>query len=198
MEKDFLSRLTEIIQENISDEMFGVSELAAEIGMSRSNLLRKIKKLSNVSASQFIRQVRLQKAMEMLRQTTLAVSEISYKVGFSSTSYFIKCFRDEYGYPPGEAGRRSENKIQISGNAETDLRKLRRESGSERKKSELPGCCFRLLSCCWVLSCFGLTFSERILTNSRPGRLKMSGNPSPFCHSSTTATILPMCISSME
>lgn len=108
-EKDFLSRLKEIIQENLFDEMFGVSELASEIGMSRSNLLRKIKKLAQISASQFIRQVRLQHAMGMLKQSSLTVSEISYKVGFSSVSYFIKCFGDEYGYPPGEVIKRGES-----------------------------------------------------------------------------------------
>lgn len=109
IENDFLNRLTETILENISDEMFGVSELASEIGMSRSNLLRKIQKSAKLSASQFIRQVRLRKAMEMLRESSLTVSEISYKVGFSSTSYFIKCFGDYYGYPPGEAGKRDSN-----------------------------------------------------------------------------------------
>lgn len=107
IENDFLKRLTEIIQVNISDEMFGVSELAGEIGMSRSNLLRKVKKLTHLSVSQFIRQVRLEYAMGVLRQTSLTVSEISYKVGFSSTSYFIKCFGDYYGYPPGEVGKRA-------------------------------------------------------------------------------------------
>ncbi len=106
IENDFLSKITEIIEENISNERFGVSELARETSMSRSNLLRKIKKLTKLSVSQFIRQVRLKHAMEMLRQTSLNVSEVSYKVGFSSTSYFIKCFHDYYGYPPGEVGKR--------------------------------------------------------------------------------------------
>lgn len=105
---DFLDRITEIIRENISDERFGVSELAGEIGMSRSNLLRKIKKTTGLSASQFISQVRLKTAMEMLKTSSYNVSEISYQVGFSSTSYFIKCFREFYGYPPGEAGKREE------------------------------------------------------------------------------------------
>ena len=105
-ENDFLNRITEIITENISNERFGVSELAGEIGMSRSNLLRKVKKLTKLSVSQFIRQVRLKTAMEMLRQTSLNVSEVSYKIGFGSTSYFIKCFHDFYGYPPGEVGNR--------------------------------------------------------------------------------------------
>jgi len=103
---DFLNRITKIIEENISNEQFGVSELAREIGMSRSNLLRKIKKLCNLSVSQFISQVRLKEAMELLKQQNLTVSAVSYKVGFGSTSYFIKCFREFYGYPPGELGKR--------------------------------------------------------------------------------------------
>ncbi|MCD4676917.1 MAG: helix-turn-helix domain-containing protein, partial [Desulfobacula sp.] len=108
-ENDFLSKITEIIEENISDNQFGVSMLAREVGMSRSNLLRKIKKLTKISVSQFINQVRLKNAMDMLKQTSVTVSEVSYEVGFSSTSYFIKCFRDYYGYPPGEVGKRDVN-----------------------------------------------------------------------------------------
>ena len=106
IEKDFVNKVTAIIEENISNERFGVSELAHEIGMSRSNLLRKIKKINNLSVSQFIRQVRLENAMQLLQENDLTVSEASYEVGFGSTSYFIKCFHDHYGYPPGEVGKR--------------------------------------------------------------------------------------------
>ena len=67
MEHDFINKITGIIEENLSDEKFGVSELAGATGMSRSNLLRKIKKTTKLSASQFIRQVRLQHAMELLK-----------------------------------------------------------------------------------------------------------------------------------
>ena len=102
---DFIDKAEAIILENISNEQFGVSELAEVMNMSRSNLLRKIKKETQLSASQFIRQVRLQKSMEILKQNTLTVSEVSYKVGFGSTSYFIKCFREYFGYPPGEIGK---------------------------------------------------------------------------------------------
>lgn len=105
-ENDFLAKITQIIEENISNEQFGVSELADAISMSRSNLLRKVKKLSNLSVSQFIRNVRLKHAKEMLEETSFTVSEISYKVGFGSPSYFIKCFGELYGYPPGEAGKK--------------------------------------------------------------------------------------------
>ena len=112
-ENDFLRKITEIIDENISNEQFGVSELADRIGMSRSNLLRKVKSSTNLSVSQFINQVRLKKAMEMLKDSSLRVSEISYQVGFSSPSYFIKCFRDHYGYPPGEAGKRESSEGEV-------------------------------------------------------------------------------------
>jgi class 3 adenylate cyclase/TolB-like protein/tetratricopeptide (TPR) repeat protein len=74
--------------------------------MSRSNLLRKISKITGLSASQFIRQVRLENAMELLKDGSWNVSEVSFKVGFNSTSYFIKCFREHFGYPPGEIGRK--------------------------------------------------------------------------------------------
>ena len=102
---DFIAQAEAIILENLSNEQFGVSELAEAMHMSRSNLLRKIKKQTQLSASQFIRQVRLQEAMVLLRETDSTVSEISYQVGFGSTSYFIKCFREQYGYPPGEVGK---------------------------------------------------------------------------------------------
>lgn len=95
-----------MIEEHLSNEQFGVSELAREAGMSRSNLLRKVKKHTGLSVSQYIRQVRLEHAMELLKQEALTVSEIAYRVGFNSTSYFIKCFREHYGYPPGEAEKR--------------------------------------------------------------------------------------------
>jgi len=124
IENDFLRKITEIIEENISNEQFGVSELAHETGMSRSNLLRKVKTLTKLSVSQFVRQVRLKHAMEMLRQTSLTVSEISYKVGFSSTSYFIKCFRDYYGYPPGEVGKRDLDESESIGIGQSKKKKI--------------------------------------------------------------------------
>jgi TolB-like protein/AraC-like DNA-binding protein len=107
IEGDFIDQIEFIILENLSNEQFGVSELAEIMNMSRSNLLRKIKKNTKLSASQFIRQVRLKKGLQMLKQTSLTISEISYQVGFGSTSYFIKCFREHYGHPPGEVGKRT-------------------------------------------------------------------------------------------
>jgi TolB-like protein/AraC-like DNA-binding protein/Tfp pilus assembly protein PilF len=104
---EFLNQLTARIEENLADEQFGVTELAGAMNMSRSNLLRKVKKATNLSVSQLINEVRLKRAMALLRTTGLNVSEVSHQVGFNSTSYFIKCFREYYGYPPGEAGKRA-------------------------------------------------------------------------------------------
>ncbi|MEP2058087.1 MAG: helix-turn-helix domain-containing protein, partial [Maribacter litoralis] len=101
----FIEQAEALILENLANEQFGVSELAEATNMSRSNLLRKIKKQTKLSASQFIRQVRLKEAMDLLKEGSSTVSEISYQVGFGSTSYFIKCFREHYGYPPGEVGK---------------------------------------------------------------------------------------------
>ena len=105
-ESDFLIELTAVVEKNIANEQFGVSELADEMNMSRSNLLRKVKKETKLSVSQLINQVRLKRGMELLRKTSQNVSEVSHQVGFNSTSYFIKCFREYYGYPPGEVGKR--------------------------------------------------------------------------------------------
>ncbi len=105
-ETEFTNKLNEILEENFQNESFGVSELAKEMGMSRSNLHRKIQSVYKISTSQFIRQQRLKKGMELLRETSLSVSEVSYKVGFGSPSYFIKSFHNFYGYSPGEVGIR--------------------------------------------------------------------------------------------
>lgn len=105
MADDFINKAETILLENLSNAQFGVSELAEAMNMSRSSLLRKLKKDTGLSATQYIRQFRLKKGLSMLQEGSLTVSEISYQVGFGSTSYFIKCFREHYGHPPGEAAK---------------------------------------------------------------------------------------------
>jgi TolB-like protein/AraC-like DNA-binding protein len=105
---DFISRLREIVEANFHNEQFGVNELAAKTGLSRSYIHRRLKTISNKSVSQFIREVRLEKAKEFLEEGNLTVSEIAYKVGFGSPSYFIKSFHDYFGYPPGEYARHAD------------------------------------------------------------------------------------------
>jgi TolB-like protein/AraC-like DNA-binding protein len=98
----FIDKVRQIILDHLDDEKFGVSELASAIGLSKSQALRKIKSLSNKSINQFIKETRLEEAAKLILNSDLLASEISYKVGFSSPSYFNKCFNKYYGITPGE------------------------------------------------------------------------------------------------
>ena len=115
MEQQFIQKLLEIIDANLGDEKFGVPELAAELGMSRATLHRKLKSIINKSVSEFIRETRLERANELLKKKAGTVSEISFQVGFGSVSYFNRCFHEHFGYPPGEVLKRQliveENKV---------------------------------------------------------------------------------------
>ena len=90
-----------------ADENFGVEDLVREMGISHISLHRKLKTISNQTISQFIREIRLKKAKELLLNEDLTVSEIAYRVGFGSPTYFNNCFHEYYGYPPGEVKKRS-------------------------------------------------------------------------------------------
>ncbi len=120
MDQAFIERLTDIILSNLENEQFGVQELSREMGMSHSTIHRRLRSYTHLSVSQFIREVRLQKAYEMLSQNLGSVSEISYRVGFGSPSYFNKCFHEYYGYPPGEA-RNPESRLHKSNVEMPDL-----------------------------------------------------------------------------
>jgi len=102
MGQQFLKKLIDIIDENLHNEKFGVNELAAELGMSRATLHRKVKLVVNKSVSEFIRETRLKRSYDLLQQKTGTVSEIAYKVGFGSVSYFNQSFHKHYGFSPGE------------------------------------------------------------------------------------------------
>jgi AraC-like DNA-binding protein len=79
-----------------------VEQLAREIGMSRSQIHRKMVALTNQSPNQFIRVFRLNRAKDLILKQVATTSEIAYQVGFSSPSYFTKCFREEFGHTPSE------------------------------------------------------------------------------------------------
>lgn len=98
----FIQKLTEITEANLRDEKFGVSQLAKQMGISRSNLYLKVHSSTQKSVSCFIREIRLKKALEYLKAGEFNVSETAYEVGFKSPAYFVKCFHDFYGFPPGE------------------------------------------------------------------------------------------------
>jgi AraC-like DNA-binding protein len=89
-----------VTEANYQDENFSVEQLSEEMGMSRSQLHRKLQALTNESASQFIRSFRLQRAMQLLQKKHDSISQIAFDVGFASHPYFNKCFLQQYGCTP--------------------------------------------------------------------------------------------------
>lgn len=102
MNKDFIQKLTELVEANLANEHFGIEELAREMGMSHSSLHRKLRIATNQNVSQFIRILRLKKARELLLSEELTAAEIAYRVGFGSPTYFNKCFHQHFGCTPGD------------------------------------------------------------------------------------------------
>lgn len=98
----FIDKLKTIVLENYTEEQFGVSDLVVAYGLSRSQLHRKLKSETGQSISQFIREIRLNEALKLLQENDLTASEVAYKVGFNSPTYFNTCFNEYFGYPPGE------------------------------------------------------------------------------------------------
>lgn len=103
IDEAFLLRVGKAVGQHLSDEQFGVEQLGREVGMSRSQIHRKLVALTDQSATEFIRSFRLHRAKEMISKNVGSISEISYAVGFGSPSYFSKCFRREFGMTPSEA-----------------------------------------------------------------------------------------------
>jgi TolB-like protein/AraC-like DNA-binding protein len=106
MNQAFIKKLSDIVLKNISDENFGAEKLAEKAGMSHASLHRKVKAITHRDISQFIREVRLKLAMEMLQKNEGNVVEIAFRVGFGSATYFSRCFHEYFGYPPGEVRKR--------------------------------------------------------------------------------------------
>ena len=93
LDKQFITNILKYIHENISNPILNVENLADELLISRSKLYRKIKALTGNTANEFIKKIRLEKAKQFLENSDHSISEISFKVGFSSPSYFTKCYK---------------------------------------------------------------------------------------------------------
>ncbi len=98
----FLQKAMSLVEQRMGDEEFGVEQMRNELGMSRTQLHRKLTALTNQSAGDFIRYMRLQRSKDLLKQNAGTVSEIAYQVGFNSVAYFTKCFREQFGVVPSE------------------------------------------------------------------------------------------------
>jgi AraC-like DNA-binding protein len=101
-EETFLADLFNVLDKRLFDEDFTIESLAKDIGISRPQLYRKIHSLTGRSPNNLIRDLRLEKAMSMLKRKTGNISEIAFKVGFNNPSYFAKCFAEKFGYLPSE------------------------------------------------------------------------------------------------
>ncbi|MFN8347847.1 MAG: ATP-binding protein [Spirosomataceae bacterium] len=99
-EQLFLKKIKRIILEHMADESFAIDSLAGKANLSRSQLYRKMQALTNQTPSQFIHQVRLERANELLREGKLNVTQVAYEVGYSSQSYFSKMYQEYFGYSP--------------------------------------------------------------------------------------------------
>lgn len=111
LDERFLQEMTEIVNRHMDDMDFSVSVLCAESHWSDKQVYRKIKQLTGKTVSEFIRDLRLEKAASYLSQCKLTVTEVMYKVGFTTASYFSKCFKEKFGITPSEY--QDKNKIPL-------------------------------------------------------------------------------------
>ena len=102
LDKEFLKKVTDIVEENLSMDKMDVAFIADKMCMSHSTLYRKIKGLTDMSVNEFIRKIKMRKSVELLADGEHSIAEISDLTGFSSVAYFRQCFKDEYGMAPSE------------------------------------------------------------------------------------------------
>lgn len=100
LDKGFVEKLRTLIEEQLGNSELSVEDLGDKIGMSRVQLYRKAKALTGYSPNELLRIARLKKAASLLASTEKTVAEITYEVGFSSPSYFTKCYKDYFGESP--------------------------------------------------------------------------------------------------
>ncbi len=96
----FVQRLQAQIEKHIGDSEFSVESLCSDLGVSRTQLFRRTKQLTGVSPVELIRHVRLRRAQQLLRNSDMTIQQVAYSVGFSSPSYFTKCYKEFFGTTP--------------------------------------------------------------------------------------------------
>ncbi len=96
-DEKFLKRIIQVIEKNIDQPNLDVDFLAKQVGVSRTQLYRKINALTDMAAKEFVKDIRLKRAAQLILQDKLNISEIAYEVGFNDISYFRKCFKEKFG-----------------------------------------------------------------------------------------------------
>jgi TolB-like protein/AraC-like DNA-binding protein len=147
----FLSKIFQLIDENLGNEEFSVEHLASEAGLSRSMLHRKLIKLTGKSASDLITEKRLEKAKELLENDVATASEIAYRVGFSSPSYFNKVFHKHYNVSPGSMRKNQGPWIAQASKNEESINKENDGKTVGQKLYKVPLLTAALLVACFVL-----------------------------------------------
>lgn len=100
IDKTFMQKVLDYVNENIAESNLNVEHLADDMLLSRSQLYRKIKAITGMTVNELIRKIRLERAKQMIENGSESISEVGFKVGFSSPSYFSKCFKNEFGVLP--------------------------------------------------------------------------------------------------
>ena len=103
LDKDFVEKFKALIEEKMGDSELNVEDLGREMGLSRVQLYRKIKSLTNYAPNELLRMSRLKRAASLLASSGMTVAEIAYEVGFTSPSYFTKCYKEQFGESPTES-----------------------------------------------------------------------------------------------
>ena len=107
VDDQFIKTALELVELNISNESYTVEDMSRDVGMSYTQLYRKIKALTGHTVNEFIRAIRLKRAAQLLEQHQLTVSEVTYKVGFTDLQHFRECFKKMYGLTPSQYAQRS-------------------------------------------------------------------------------------------
>ncbi|WP_298537501.1 hybrid sensor histidine kinase/response regulator transcription factor [uncultured Algibacter sp.] len=110
LDEQFLQQAVEIVEKHMMNTDFNVEMLVKEMGLSRSNLYLKFKEITGLSSSEFIRNIRLKRAVQLFQKSDYSVKEIMYMTGFNTASYFAKCFKKQFGIIPSEYVKRQANK----------------------------------------------------------------------------------------
>lgn len=98
----FMKKIADFVEKNISDSDIGINDMAAATAVSRSGLNRKMRHLLGVTPADFLKEARMNRAVKMLKETGMPVSEIAYACGFSDPKYFAKCVKGSTGKTPRE------------------------------------------------------------------------------------------------
>ena len=107
IDEKFLKRIIETIELHIYDSKFNAEVLSKKIGMSRMQLYRKLRGLTGQTVHEFIRSIKLKRAVQLLKEKRMTITQVAYEVGFNDLTYFARCFRKQYNKSPSEFSKKN-------------------------------------------------------------------------------------------